>query len=143
MARKSKIPLKLHSEIKKMNSDGLTSTKIKVWLKETHNISAGLTAIQTLLRQATQEYKAAYQTAFAKAVADSAAQDIEIIHDKIVKLNLKMDAAIQSDDLSAVRVYGDLLSKFQDRRMKLSGLDKDGGSLDDQMLDDLMAKLGR
>lgn len=143
MARKSNIPLKLHGEIQRLNAEGLTSTKIKLWLKSEHNISAGLTAIQTLLRQATEEHKDAAKKAYAEAVATTAIQDVDILGDKIDKLNKKLDKALEGDDLIAIRTHGDLLFKFLDRKLKLAGLDNGSGSMDDQMLDDLMDKLGK
>ncbi len=143
MANKSKIPLKLHSEIQRLNAEGMTSKPIKDWLKKEHNIDAGLTAIQTLLRQKTEEHKDAAKKAYAEAVAETAIQDVDILGDKIKQLNLRVDKALKDDDLNALKVTGDLLFKFLDRKLKLAGVDKDDSSLDDQMLDDLFEKLGK
>ena len=143
MARKSNIPIKLHGEIQRLNTEGLSSSKIKVWLKTEHNISAGLTAIQSLLRQMTEEHKDATKKAYAEAVAETAVQDVEILGDKINKLNQRVDKALKDDDLNALKITGDLLFKFLDRKMKLVDTGKDSSSIDDQMLDDLIDKLGK
>lgn len=143
MARPSKIPLKLHGEIQRLSVEGLNSLKIKEWLKKEHNIVAGRTAIQTLTRQATEEHKNAAKKAYAEAVAETAVQDVDILGDKIKKLNDRVDKALKDDDLNALKVTGDLLFKFLDRKLKLAGVDKDDTSLDDQMLDELMDKLGK
>ena len=143
MARLSKIPDHLTDEILKKAQDKLSSKKIKEWLKKEHNLSVGETAIQTLIKRETEEKNAVAKQAYATAVAETAQQDVDILGDKIRKLNQKVDLALSSDDPEKTKVYGDLLFKFLDRKLKLVGADEKAGSLDDQTLDSMLEKLGK
>lgn len=144
MARLSKIPPKLHDEIKNKSAEGLDAGKIKQWLETDHNIKTGLTAIQTFLRSVKEERKEVSKQVVAAKIAETVVQDLDILGDKIKKLNIKFDKAIDKDDTMGAKIYGDLLFKFLGVKLKLSGADEqEDESLKQKIKDSLFSKLGR
>lgn len=142
MARLSKIPDRLHDEIKKKSAEGLSAGKIKEWLEKEHNIKAGLTGISAFLKSVKEERKEVAKQVFAAKAAETALQDIDILGNKVLMFDQKVNEAIKDGNSGDAKIYGDLLFKFLDRKMKLSGID-DNHSEDDKILDSLMDKLGK
>lgn len=144
MARPSNIPDKLHDEIKKKSAEGLSAGKIKEWLEKDHNVKAGLTAIQTFLKSVKEERKDIVKQVTAAKIAETVVQDIDILSDKVLKLNQKIDAALESGNTLDVKIYGELLHKFLGTKLKLSGAEEQEDEQRKQKIkESLFSKLGK
>ena len=145
MARLSKIPPKLRDEVATKSAEGWSCAKIKNWLLEEHQTSISAKQIQELLNKIGKERSEASKAAYAQAAHESANQDIDILKDKISKFNKRVDQALASNNLDDIKISGDLLLKFMDRRIKLSGIDKEDNSNNDKetLLENILDKLGK
>lgn len=142
MARLSKIPPELNDEVIKKSGEGYSASKIQTWLDEEHSITITDRGIQQFLKKIANERKDIAKQAYSKAVADSANQDVAIIGEMIDLFRNEVLKTVNNDSLKAAKI-AETLIKFQDRRMKLSGIDKEDEVNDDSVLDSLLAKVGK
>lgn len=143
MSRLAKIPPNLMDALMTKQGEGLSVAKIQSWLLSDHNIKISDQQIRATMKKVAEERKEQAKAAYAKAVAESANQDIFILADKIDKFNKRVDVALKKeDDLTAIKI-ADTMLKFIDRRMKLSGVDQEDTFDSDNILENLLEKLGK
>lgn len=123
MARPKTIPHKLRSDVIAKSAEGWNAEKIATWLKTDHDINITMRAVQQYLKEIKDERNEIAQRAMAEDVAKSVTYDLSILGDKIFKFNAEVDRLLSEGKSIEAKSVGEILFKFLDRRMKLSGID--------------------
>jgi len=146
MARTNTIPDTLVPAIMKMLHDGANAQKVVDWLKAEHDINATVRMVNFRtqeLRKLEQESK---KLAIAEAAAQSALDCIGIIDSGIMLLNqeaIKLLKATDTESKLAGRQIAETALKYIDKKMNLTGMDKDEiTESDEELLNSLLKKLG-
>ena len=98
MPRLSKIPERLHDEIKKKVGENVPASVIADWLGKEHNITISRQGISLFIKQWKEDRSAAAKVAYANAAAEHANIDITVIGDVILKFKEKVDKALIAED---------------------------------------------
>jgi hypothetical protein len=141
MARLSIIPPKLNQSVMDKSAEGWSASKISEWLATEHQVISEPANIGNLIRKLSQERKEVAKAAYAKAVSESANTDVAILGEMIDGFRNAVLEYMEKDPAKAAKI-AETLIKFQDRRMKVSGVDI-GHSDDDKILEQLLEKLGK
>jgi hypothetical protein len=147
MARLHSVPDILVPEMMIQLRQGSNMQEVSDWLRDNHNIIASVRVCTYRLRELRKldnEYKiSAIQAAAQKSALDC----VGIIDDQISVLNVEALKLLQKKDTQsklAGKQIADTLIKFIDKKMNLSGMDKDDGmSIEtEDLLNGLLKKLG-
>lgn len=146
MARTNTIPETLLPTIMKMMHDGSNATKISEWLKVEHDIIATPRSVARRTQEIRKLEQESKKLAIAEAAAQSALDCIGIIDQGIMLLNqeaLKLLKATDTESKLAGRQIAETALKYIDKKMNLSGMDKEEiTDSDEELLNSLLKKLG-
>ncbi len=143
MSRLQGIPPKLHEIVLEKTAEGWGAGKISNLLLKEHETKVSIKCVTNLIKRITEERKETAKAAYAKSVSESANQDVSILGDKINKLDIILDEVLIEKDALKIDKIGNILLKFIDRRMKMSGIDKEDNGDDNLILQSLLDKLGK
>jgi hypothetical protein len=137
------IPSNVYDYIMEQSASGKIAVEIKKLLKTNYDVDTSVQSINKLINKLAAERKDIAKAIYAEAVSKSANKDILIIDDMINKFYIETNKALNEKHPIIATRTADTLLKFQDRRLRLSGIDKEDAKDDDSLLDSLLDKLGK
>ena len=138
MARLPKIPPKLHGAVMNFIAEGLPAAQIREKLAQEYNIEVSDSSMDRLIRKLRTQYQASAQTKLARAAEKAAMTDLDIMENVINDLYRRYQAA--TDDKTATILAAEL-NKWNERRIKLSGIDKEDQIDNTDAKEELMEQL--
>ena len=134
MPRLSKIPERLHDEIKKKVGENVPASVIADWLGKEHNITISRQGISLFIKQWKEDRSAAAKVAYANAAAEHANIDITVIGDVILKFKEKVDKALIAEDYNTATRMADVLLKYIKTRLELSGVNEELSNTESEII---------
>lgn len=121
------IPPKLHHLVIEKADEGMTYMWIRDWLLSEHGVVTSHASVERIvkpfMRQRKAERKSIAEQAYAKAIADAAPKDMELIDENQRILRAMRDDLLAKGDAVGVRQSIKEMNNVAFLRAKLSGVD--------------------
>lgn len=143
---KSAIPDKLIVEMLQRSNDGYTHQEITDWLVNVKGVKTSITAVHRRIKEFKDVEQDAKKQAIAEAAAKSAVECVSIIDKHILLLDRETCKLFKSG-IKKDKVLGNQLSntllKYIDKKMNLTGMDKEKpNDSDEELVNSLLKKIG-
>lgn len=146
MSRPNLIPDSLINAILKKSRNGDNAQTIANWLEAEHGIKCEDRIVQRRLKEFRRIEQEARKDVIREAATNDAINCVEIINNHITLMSRITDEMLNSDD-NDKRVIGrqiaDTLLKYIDKKMNLSGMDQSDTYETNEIMEGLLAKIGR
>lgn len=137
----AKIPPSHYSFVLDCIAKGLNRSEIKRMLSDDHGIDVSESGVQRLMVRLRKEFQQVAQITLAQGSQETASNDLEILNTVVSSLYEKYKKALYKDNPKVYLSIASELNKWNERRIKLSGIEKedthDTISAKEELLDQL------